>query len=359
MRDLFNREDIIKYTVKDNSNFYEVLEHVDKNSKQMAVVINDEGEVKGVITDGDLRRAMLKGYTLESKIKEIMNVYPVTAPKQLSRKSLISKMQEKSMSFLPVVDENNHLLEIVFLSDLLNLNRKRNSVIIMAGGLGTRLEELTDECPKPMLRVGNRPILETIISHLSSFGFYDFHISVNHLKEQIMEYFEDGESLGVKISYLHEKEPLGTAGALANFNPQNSEPVITMNGDIYTDIDFTSLIDSHKSSNAQATVCLRKYDYQIPYGVVKTDNKQITAIEEKPVLSYFVNAGIYVFNPKILEIIPKDTYYPMTKFLEELLKKGNQVHSHLVEGIWIDIGRRDDFNNASDIAMARLERSRF
>lgn len=349
-----NKDELNKYTVSPTTTIFEALQLVDQNAKQMAVLVDNDQNIIGVITDGDIRRAILKGVPLNSSVIDVVNRTPLVAFENESRRALISKMQDRSVSFIPLVDKENKLADIVFLSELLNVSRKHNSIIIMAGGRGTRLGELTKECPKPMLKIGNKPILEIIISHLSSFGFYDFHISVNHLKEQIMEYFEDGESMGVKISYLHEKEPLGTAGALANFKPQSSEPVITMNGDIYTDMDFSDLIDSHNSSNAQATVCLRKYDYQIPYGVVKTDNKQIVSIEEKPVLSYFVNAGIYVFNPKILEIIPKDTYYPMTKFLEELLKKGNQVHSYQVEGIWIDIGRRDDYKNASQIATMRI-----
>lgn len=351
---LYKKDDIKKYTINKNLKLRDAMQLIDKNRKQMAIVVDSQIRVCGVVTDGDLRRALLKGAPLDSKIAEIINISPITAVDGFSKRYLLSKMQQNSISFLPIVNDEHCLIDVVFMADLLNINRKENSVIIMAGGRGTRLGELTKECPKPMLKIGNKPILEIIISHLSSFGFYDFHISVNHLKEQIMEYFEDGESMGVRISYLHEKEPLGTAGALANFKPKNSEPLITMNSDIYTDMDFSGLLDSHESSNAQATVCLWKYDYQIPYGVIKTDNRQIIAIEEKPVLSYFVNAGIYVFNPKILEIIPKDTYYPMTKFLEELLKKGNEVHSHQVEGIWIDIGRRDDYKDASQIATMRI-----
>lgn len=345
-----NKDELKKYTVSIKTTIYEALSFVDQNSRQMAILVDQDQCIIGVITDGDIRRAILKGIPLDSPIISVVNRNPLIGGKNEPKKALISRMQDRSVSFIPLVNDENKFEDIVFLSDLLNISRKNNSIIIMAGGKGTRLGELTKNCPKPMLKIGSKPILETIITHLSLFGFHDFHISVNYLKEQIMDYFEDGEKMGVKISYLHEKKPLGTAGALANFEPQNSEPVVVMNGDIYTDLDFTALIDIHKSNNAAATVCLRKYDYQIPYGVVRTNNRQITTIEEKPVLSYFVNAGIYTFDPMILKMIPKNTYYPMTKFLEKLLKNDKSVYSHEIEGIWIDIGRHDDFNNASQIA---------
>ena len=349
-----NKDELNKYTVSPTTTIFEALQLVDKNAKQMAVLVDNDRNIIGVITDGDIRRAILKGIPLNSSVVDVVNKTPLIGSKNESKKSLISKMQDRSVPFIPLLDSANKLVEILFLSDLLNISRKNNSVIIMAGGKGTRLGELTRNCPKPMLKIGSKPILETIIAHLSSFGFHDFYISVNHLKEQIMEYFAKGEKMGVKISYLHENKPLGTAGALANFEQQNSEPVIVMNGDIYTDMDFSALIDIHKSNNAAATVCLRKYDCQIPYGVVRTNNRQITTIEEKPVLSYFVNAGIYTFDPMILKMIPKNTYYPMTKFLEKLLKNGKLVYSHEIDGIWIDIGRHDDFKNASQIATMEI-----
>lgn len=345
-----NKDELNQYTVSPTTTIYEALRLVDLNAKQMAVLVDNDQNIIGVITDGDIRRAILKGISLNSSVLDVVNRTPLIGTKNESKKSLISKMQDRSVSFIPLVDSNNKLVQILFLSDLLNINRKNNSVIIMAGGKGTRLGELTKSCPKPMLKIGNKPILETIITHLSSFGFHDFHISVNHLKEQIMEYFADGEKIGVKVSYLHEAKPLGTAGALANFEPQNSEPVIVMNGDIYTDMDFSALVDAHKTEKAAATVCLRKYNCQIPYGVVMTRDKQITTIEEKPTMSYFVSAGIYVFDPGILGMIPENTYYPMTKLIDKLLENKISVYSHEIEGIWIDIGRHDDFKNASQIA---------
>ena len=345
-----NKDELNKYIVSTTTTIFEALQLVDQNAKQMAVLVDNDRNIIGVITDGDIRRAILKGVPLNSSVIDVVNRTPLIAFESESGRALISKMQDRAVSFIPLIDKANKLTDIVFLSELLNVSRKHNSIIIMAGGKGTRLGELTKNCPKPMLKIGSKPILETIITHLSLFGFHDFHISVNYLKEQIMDYFEDGEKMGVKISYLHEKKPLGTAGALANFGPQNPEPVVVMNGDIYTDMDFSALIDIHKSNNAAATVCLRKYDCQIPYGVVRTNNRQITTIEEKPVLSYFVNAGIYTFDPMILKMIPKNTYYPMTKFLEKLLKNDKAVYSHEIEGIWIDIGRHDDFKNASQIA---------
>ena len=344
------KEELNKYTVSITTTIYEAMQLVDQNSKQMVALVDHNQNIIGVITDGDIRRAILKGIPLDSSVVDVAKKNPLIATENESRKALISKMQDNSVSFIPLVNNENELADIVFLSDLLNVSRKHNSIIIMAGGKGTRLGELTKDCPKPMLKIGSKPILETIITHLSAFGFNDFYISVNHLKEQIIEYLADGEKMGVKISYLHEEKPLGTAGALGNFKPQNSEPIIVMNGDIFTDMDFSTLIDFHIAQKAAATVCLRKFDFQVPYGVVKTSDKQITAIEEKPTMSYFVNAGIYAFDPEILSIIPKNTYYPMTKFLEKLIDTQKSVISHEIEGIWIDIGRHEDFKNASQIA---------
>ena len=349
-----NNEELANYTIFPTSSIFDALQLVNQNEHQVAVMINEEKRILGVITDGDIRRALLKGISLDSSVLKVVNQNPLTASKGESPKRLISKMQDRSVFFVPILDDDNRLIDLIFLSDLLNLNRKNNSVIIMAGGKGTRLGDLTINCPKPMLRIGNKPILEIIINHISSFGFNDFHVSVNYLREQITQHFENGEKMGLKISYLYENKPLGTAGALANFNPINKEPIIVMNGDIYTDLDFSSLIDFHKSQNSLATVCLRKFDYQIPYGVVSTNEKLITVIEEKPIHSYFVNAGIYVFEPEILSMIPRDTYYPMTKLLNCLVQNKKQVFTHEIEGLWMDIGRQEDFKQASCIASTEI-----
>ena len=218
-------------------------------------------------------------------------------------------------------------------------------VILMAGGLGSRLAPLTDSCPKPLLKVGNQPVLETLIENFLENGFHHFLISVNFQSEMIENYFQDGRQWGASIKYLREKKPLGTAGALGLLEEIPEQPLIVMNGDLLTKLNFRGLLEFHEEHDAPITMCVREYDFQIPYGVVKLDGSYASALEEKPVHKFFVNAGVYVINQEILTSIPKNQYYNMTDLITPLLEK-KKVASFPIHEYWIDIGKVEDLRQA-------------
>lgn len=322
------------------------LEQLNTIGSQFLVVVDGDDKLLGTITDGDIRRGLLKGIKIEDKIGQIMNVNPTVLPLKVPRADAFKMMREKDFNHLPLVDDLFRIVEIISLNDFLKVDKKDNHVVLMAGGLGTRLESLTSNCPKPMLKVGGKPILETIIDTFKEHGFYKFIIAVNYKSEMIESYFKDGKKFNVEINYLREKERAGTAGALSLYDFNNGLPFIVMNGDLLTKINFSELINTHSEKNNVATMCLRQYEHQIPFGVVLTEDDQVTKIEEKPMKRYFVNSGIYVLSPEVLPSIPKDTYYDMPKFFEDLIAKDKKVGAYAFYDYWIDVGRMDDYEKA-------------
>jgi NDP-sugar pyrophosphorylase family protein len=218
----------------------------------------------------------------------------------------------------------------------------------MAGGLGARLGELTKNTPKPMLQVGNKPILETIIEGFAKYGFSDVIISVNYLSHVIEEYFGNGENFGVNIEYVHEKERMGTAGALSLMRDKLTEPFFVMNGDILTNVNFAHLLDFHKEQNSVATMCVREYDFQVPYGVVNIDDGRISSIDEKPVHKFFVSAGIYMLSPDVLDFIPQNSFYDMPTLFERLIDAQKNALSFPIRDYWLDIGQMGDYKQANN-----------
>ncbi len=334
--------------IKDSSTIKEALNIIDKGAIRVAIVVDKEDKFLGVIADGDIRRALLKGYTLENSIENIYCSTPITAKSSDSKDRIIQQAIKNQVYQIPILDEKNYLVDIVNLSSLLSISTKRNRVILMAGGLGTRLRPLTEDTPKPMLKVGNKPILETIIKNFANHGFVNITISLNYKGEIIREYFKDGSEWGVNIDYIEETTRLGTAGALSLLENTPNEPFFVMNGDLLTDINFSQLLDFHSFANANATMCVREYDYQIPYGVVETNEDNITSIVEKPVKKFFVNAGIYVLSPNIFEFIPKDEFFDMPTLFSILIEKQKKILSFPIHEYWLDIGRMSDFEQAQN-----------
>lgn len=332
------------------TSFREALQLIDREASQFALIVDEDHLLLGVITDGDIRRALLRGDNLETAVSNAMNRSPKVAREGELRNALLRRMRELNIHFLPKVDARNKIVGVVRFADLALAPRRPNRVVIMAGGRGRRLGPLTDTCPKPMLKIGGKPILETVIDLLMTFGFSDFTLSVHYLKERIIDYFGDGRSRGVRIDYLIEESPLDTAGALGLLQLSDDMPFLVMNGDIYTDLDFGGLLEEHQSSGADATMCVREFAYRIPFGVVRqgTDG-MISGIDEKPSVSHLVNAGIYVFNPDVLSCVPPNTPFPMTGLFEEIIRKGKTARSHMIEGLWIDVGRNEDFERAETL----------
>ncbi|MBY3619233.1 CBS domain-containing protein [Acinetobacter sp. CUI P1] len=324
-----------------------VMEIIDKSSLQFAVVIDEENRLLGTVTDGDIRRGILRGYPLDTTIEQVMNNNPVFERhgKRISYyKELI---KEKKLKQLPIVNGKKQVENILFAEDILKFLQKDNIVILMAGGMGTRLRPLTDDIPKPMLKVGGKPILETIIESFKSFGFTNFMLSVNYKKEVIENYFQDGTHFGVHIQYIEEGKRLGTAGALSLLSHQPDLPFFVMNSDLLTKINYEQLLDFHKESSSMATMCVREYEYQIPYGVIETEQHRLLSIVEKPNHKSFVNAGIYVLNPEILQYVPEGEFYDMPDLFKKLITMNKEVSAFPLREYWLDIGQAADYDKAN------------
>ena len=335
----------------------DALKVIDNEALQVALIVNETQKLLGVVTDGDIRRGILNNVPLDSPVEKVMNRDPVTATVGSPRDRLIELMESKSILVIPLIKEQR----VVGLETLHKTFDKivyENPVFIMAGGFGTRLRPLTDDCPKPMLKVGNKPILEIVIRSFIKAGFVNFYISTHYMPEQIQQHFGDGSGLGVNITYVHENTPLGTGGALGLLPvdlPKNL-PVIMMNGDVLTKVDFQRLLEFHCENQADATMCVREYEYQIPYGVINGEGNKITCMVEKPIQRYFVNAGIYVLSPQVIQSVPINYHIDMPTLLEQHMKERDKVLMFPVHEYWLDIGRMDDFNRAqSDIHTLGLD----
>ena len=338
-KDLLITED---FTIK------EALKVIDKGTKRIAIVVDDSNRLLGTLNDGDIRRALLNEKTLETKIVDVYHKKPSVCSIYDTKETIIKTAIKNKVYQIPIVDSENKLVEVEDLATLLSSQSKKNKVIIMAGGLGTRLKPLTNDIPKPLLKVGSKPILETIIDNFSNYGFKDIIISVNYKAEMIRNYFKDGSNFGVNIEYIEESKRLGTAGALRLLKGEINEPFFVMNGDLLTNINFEHLLDFHSFGNSKATMCVREYEHQVPYGVIQTQNDRIESIVEKPINRFFVNAGIYLLSPKVLELIPKNEFFDMPTLFQELINKQENVLSFPIHEYWLDIGRIIDYEKANN-----------
>lgn len=331
-----------------NATLTDALEIIDSESLRVALVVDELEQLEGVITDGDIRRALLNGIGLGAEVGSVMNQKPITAPVGTDRGVLLKKMNQLDILFIPLLDGKRLVGLETLHSALVEKPRLQNPVFIMAGGFGTRLRPLTDSCPKPMLKIGDRPILETLIRSFKKAGFVNFFISTHYMPEVIVDYFGSGDNLGVSITYIHEELPLGTGGALGLLKPElpNDLPVIMINGDVLTKVDFERLLEFHITNNADATMCVREYDYQIPYGVIEGKGNQITGMVEKPIQRFFVNAGIYVISSDIISSVAKGCKIDMPSLLEQHIENERSVLMFPIHEYWLDIGRMDDFNRA-------------
>ena len=333
--------------LSNTSTIKEALSIIDKGSMQIAIVVDDDDKLIGTVTDGDIRRGLLKGLSLDSSIETIIFRTPTVANINDTKEEILKKAIAKKLLQMPIVDSENRVIGIKRIEELVKPSIKQNKVILMVGGLGTRLRPLTEEMPKPMLKVGNKPILQTIVEKFAEYGFINFILCVNYKSDIIKEYFGDGSSFGVNIDYIFEEDRMGTAGALSLLKEHPKEPFFVMNGDLLTNVNFELLRDYHTYANSDATMCVREYTFQVPYGVVNIKNDDILSIEEKPSYKSFISAGIYMLSPNILEQIPKNKYFDMPTLFELLIKNHKIVKSFPVYDYWIDIGRIDDYDKAN------------
>lgn len=324
----------------------QVIQTIDSSSMQIALVVNSERKLLGTVTDGDIRRGLLRGRTMEDSVEDVMNANPLTIRKYEDQEEVLKMMRQRRIRQIPVLDDDGVVIGLESIDDLLEPEVKENWVVIMAGGLGTRLHPLTRDIPKPLLKIGNKPILEIILDNLRNYGLTKFYLSVNYKSEMIEEYFGDGSAWGIEIRYLREDKRLGTAGSLSLIPEKPTAPMIVMNGDLLTKVNFTQLLQFHHEQHALATLCVRDFEFQIPYGVVQVKHQKLKAFVEKPVERYFVNAGIYVLNPELLEDVPRNTYYDMPTLFESLLQSHRNTSVFPIREYWLDIGRMDDYNRA-------------
>ncbi|EAZ84851.1 nucleotidyltransferase family protein [Lysinibacillus fusiformis] len=336
-----------KTLVNQNHTLLETMKVIDDSSLQFAVIVDEEQQLLGTVTDGDIRRGILRGEGLDVKITSIMNPNPITAKSGQRYHKYKQLMKSKMLKQLPIVDENNRIINILF-ADNIETTLNKNTVVLMLGGLGTRLRPLTNDTPKPMLRVGNKPILETIIEGFKQYGYTNFIFSVNYKKEVIQDYFQNGEAFDVTIEYIEEDKKMGTAGALSLLKKRPTKPFFVMNGDLLTQINFDQLMQFHMEYESVATMCVREFEYQIPYGVIETNGTDLVTIKEKPIHRSFVNAGIYVLNPDVLDYIPQDEFYDMPSLFEKLIEKNSKTSVFPIREYWLDIGQIDDFNKANN-----------
>ena len=337
-----------KFSICSDISIKRALQVIDDNAIRIALVTSDVGELLGMVSDGDIRRGILKGISLDAAVSIIMNVSPFTCELGTDKKILIDEMNKRNILSIPIISAGKLVGLSLLHNELTDTIRYENPVFIMAGGFGTRLKPLTDNCPKPMLHIGDKPILETVICSFIKAGFINFYISTHYMPEQIQEYFGDGSNLEINITYVHEDSPLGTGGALGLLPddlPQ-SLPLIMINGDVLTTVDFQRLLEFHVENDADATMCVREYDYQIPYGVVNGEGNKITSMVEKPIQRFFVNAGIYVLSHRVIKSVQKNQHIDMPRLLEEHMEERDNILMFPIHEYWLDIGRMDDFNRA-------------
>lgn len=327
----------------------EAMRVIDRGALRIALVCDSENRLIGTVTDGDIRRGLLLDRNMEDQVLGIMNSKPRTAGINDSREQSLKVMDRNGLLSLPVVDDQGYLVGLETLHQALQYPKKDNPVFIMAGGFGTRLRPLTDHCPKPMLRVGDKPMLEHLINRFVRLGFHDFYISTHYMPDQIQSYFGNGTQFGCSIDYVHEKKPLGTGGALGLL-PKNlpKKPLILMNGDVLTRVDFTHLLAHHQQSGVDATMCTRELEHQVPFGVIETKNNLITDMVEKPTFRYQINTGIYVLSPECVASVSEGTCIDMPTLLEHRIAQGKKVGIFRSHDYWLDIGRMSDYQKAQE-----------
>jgi len=326
----------------------DALGAVDRGAAGIALATDEAGRLVGVATDGDIRRALLRGTSLDEPIGPVLNRSYTAVDRRQGRADALDLMLARHIDVVPVLDEAGRPVALHLLHAFLEPRARGNWAVIMAGGRGTRLAPLTDTVPKPMLRVAGRPILERIVLHLVGHGISRIFLSVNYLAEVIEDHFGDGRSLGVRIEYLRETEPLGTAGALGLLPETPERTLVVLNGDLVTNVDVGDLIDVHERGGFAATVGTRRYVHTVPFGCVERDGDRITGLEEKPAILREVNTGIYALAPHVVGQVPAGVPLTMPELIGRVLVRGEPVGAFEVEDDWVDVGQRDQLARARE-----------
>lgn len=325
----------------------EALQKINEVGCKMVLVVDDQRRLLGTLSDGDARRALLRGMTLDEQVSEAMHTSPMVVHSREDRKTRLGLIQRHGFHHLPILDSQGSVVGMETAEDYLQTPTREEPVVIMAGGLGSRLRELTRDIPKPMLNVGSRPIVETIIRSLSEQGFRRFYIAINYKAEQIEAHLGDGSMFGVEVQYLREKKRMGTAGALSLLTDAFEGPIVVTNADLLTKVDYGFMLEGHLATGADATMGVRKYEMQVPFGVVHERDGLISNIVEKPVHQFIVSAGMYVLSSSAIKLVPPDKFFDMPTLFESIVKHGLNARCHHIDGYWLDIGQPCDFERAN------------
>ncbi len=353
--------DFEKFLVKPESTTREVMACIDRCAKGVALVVDAQRRLIGTVTDGDIRRWILAERSLDVPASELLahkagSTYPkpISARAGTEHSELLALMQKRQIRQLPLLDDQGRVIGLTTLDELMPEQILPMQAVIMAGGFGTRLRPLTEELPKPMLPVGDRPLMEHIIEQLRQAGIHKVNVTTHYLEEKIASHFGDGSRFGVDLSYVSEDRPLGTAGALGLMEKPD-EPILVMNGDILTRVDFRAMLSFHREHQAELTVGVRQYDLQVPYGVIECEGAQVQRVREKPLLKFLMNAGIYLLEPSALRFIPGEKRFDMTDLIERMVNEGRPVVSFPIMEYWLDIGQHLDYQQAQqDVGEGKL-----
>ena len=339
--------DLGKLFIPGTASIRDAMQAIDRDVSRIALVVAPGGELAGTVTDGDARRAILAGTSLDSPAASIMKAKPVVAVRDMTDDEIVALMLAESVRQVPVVDEARRVVDIKLLDRMTRTAEEPVPVLIMAGGLGRRLGDITRYIPKPLVEVAGRPILATLIQDLAAQGFHRVVLAVGHKAELIERYFGDGRRFGVNISYVRDGRPLGTAGAIAAALPQLEREFIVTNADLLTRVNFGELVAFHRADNNDLTIGIIESTYELRYGLVEIDGTRVTGIREKPELRHFVNGGIYVLEPELGRLVPADTRFDMDQLIRAALAQGFRVGCFPIHEFWADIGEPADLKQAS------------
>lgn len=344
------RRQLAALCVPPEASLIDAMRVMERGGIEVVFVVDADGRVVGTLTDGDVRRAILRGTALDDAAGAggARNSRFTFVREDVPRVDVLDLMKVRDIRQIPVLDADARLVGLHLLSDLIGPRARPNWAIVMAGGQGMRLRPLTEHVPKPMLPVAGRPILERLVVHLVGLGIREIYLSVNYLGHVIEGHFGDGATYGCRIHYLRETRALGTGGALSLLPSRPDHPILVLNGDLVTQADFGRVLDFHETSRCAATMCLRPHLVEVPFGVAEVDGERLVAIREKPVEQFLVNAGVYVLSPEALDRVPNDREFPITELFEILVSSGgdSSVAAHVLEGDWMDVGRHDELRKA-------------
>ncbi len=333
-----------KSLVEEGGKIKDVIQSLNSSSSQIVIVISKKQKFIGIITDGDIRRGFLEGKNIEDQFDSLINTNPIIVDNTVSKNEALKIMMKNDIHQIPII-RNNKIYGLHVIDNVLAKSEHDNFIVIMAGGMGKRLRPYTEDCPKPMLKVGNKPMLHHIIQKAKEDNFKNFIITTHYLNHVIQDYFEDGSKFGVNISYTNEKEPLGTAGSLSLITPKPKKPFIVTNGDVMTEVKFSDILDFHEENNGIATMAIRQYELHHPFGVVELSDSDVVSFKEKPIYYSHINAGVYVLNPVALKELKKNEFCDMPTLLQRNKLNNKKISAYPMHEAWVDVGREEDLQS--------------